>query len=118
MGEALVAAIAREGVARKAVRVDWFVLDWNVNAMRFYQRLGAGPSQEWVRYCLEEEAMKALADVRLAFCLLPAAPYPFGTSQRCFTSGWSQAIRSSSGAAGSNVSVTKYISAQGLVSGR
>lgn len=61
VGEALVAAIAREGVARKAVRVDWFVLDWNVNAIRFYQRLGAAPSQEWVRYCLDEEAMKKLA---------------------------------------------------------
>jgi hypothetical protein len=43
------------------VRVDWFVLDWNVHAIRFYQRLGAGPSGEWVRYCLEEEAMKKLA---------------------------------------------------------
>jgi GNAT superfamily N-acetyltransferase len=61
VGEALVAAIAREGVERKAVRVDWFVLDWNVNAMRFYHRLGAGPSKEWVRYCLEEEGMKKLA---------------------------------------------------------
>ena len=61
VGEALVAAIAREGVERKAVRVDWFVLDWNVGAIRFYQRLGAAPSQEWVRYCLEEEGMKKLA---------------------------------------------------------
>ncbi len=61
VGEALVAAIAKEGVARNAVRVDWFVLDWNVNAMRFYHRLGAGPVQEWVRYCLEEEAMKKIA---------------------------------------------------------
>ncbi len=61
VGEALVAAIAREGVARKAVRVDWFVLDWNEGAMRFYKRLGAAPSQEWVRYCLEEEAMRKLA---------------------------------------------------------
>ena len=61
VGEALVAAIAREGVARKAVRVDLFVLDWSVHTIRFYQRLGAGPSGEWLRYCLEEEAMKRLA---------------------------------------------------------
>ncbi len=60
VGEVLVAAIAKEGVARNAVRVDWFVLDWNVNAMRFYHRLGAAPSKEWVRYSLEEEAMKEL----------------------------------------------------------
>ena len=61
VGEALMAALAREGVARKAVRIDWFVLDWNVNAMRFYRRLGGEPSKDWVRYSLEEEAMEKLA---------------------------------------------------------
>jgi diamine N-acetyltransferase len=61
VGEALVAAIARQGVARNAVRVDWAVLDWNEGAMRFYRRLGAEPTKDWVRYCLEEEAMRALA---------------------------------------------------------
>ncbi len=61
VGEALVAAIAREGVTRGAVRVDWVVLDWNVDAMRFYRRLGAAPTKDWIRYCLEEEAMKKLA---------------------------------------------------------
>ncbi len=43
VGEALVAALAREGVRRKVMRIDWAVLDWNVNAMRFYRRIGAGP---------------------------------------------------------------------------
>lgn len=61
VGEALMAALAREGVARGAVRIDWSVLDWNVNAMRFYRRLGAGPQKDWVRYELDEEAMKKLA---------------------------------------------------------
>jgi hypothetical protein len=55
------AALAREGVARGAVRIDWSVLDWNVNAMRFYRRLGAAPQRDWVRYELDEEAMKRLA---------------------------------------------------------
>jgi GNAT superfamily N-acetyltransferase len=62
VGEALVAAIAREGVARNAVRIDWAVLDWNEGAMRFYRRLGAGPTKDWVRYSLEEEAMRKLAE--------------------------------------------------------
>jgi ribosomal protein S18 acetylase RimI-like enzyme len=61
VGEALMAALAREGVARGAVRIDWSVLDWNVNAMRFYRRLGAAPQRDWVRYELDEEAMKRLA---------------------------------------------------------
>jgi GNAT superfamily N-acetyltransferase len=62
VGEALVAAIAREGVARNAVRIDWAVLDWNEGARRFYRRLGAGPTKDWVRYSLEEEAMRKLAE--------------------------------------------------------
>ncbi len=62
VGEALVAAIAREGVARNAMRIDWAVLDWNEGAIRFYRRLGAGATKDWVRYCLEEQAMRALAE--------------------------------------------------------
>jgi hypothetical protein len=54
-------ALAREGVARRALRMEWAVLDWNVDAMRFYRRLGAGPRQDWVQYTLDEEAMKRLA---------------------------------------------------------
>jgi len=61
VGEALMAALAREGVARKAVRIDWFVLDWNADAMRFYRRLGAEPSKDWVRYSLDEGPMTRLA---------------------------------------------------------
>jgi GNAT superfamily N-acetyltransferase len=61
VGEALMAALAREGVRRKVVRIEWAVLDWNVNAMRFYARLGAGPQQDWIRYSLPEAAMKELA---------------------------------------------------------
>lgn len=61
VGEALMAALAREGVARGAMRLDWDVLDWNVEAIRFYRRLGAAPRRDWVRYGLDEEAMKRLA---------------------------------------------------------
>ena len=61
VGAALMSALAREGVARGALRMEWAVLDWNVDAMRFYRRLGAGPRQDWVQYTLDEEAMKRLA---------------------------------------------------------
>jgi GNAT superfamily N-acetyltransferase len=61
VGEALMAALAREGVARGAMRIDWAVLDWNEGALRFYRRLGAREQAEWLRYTLEEEAMKRLA---------------------------------------------------------
>jgi GNAT superfamily N-acetyltransferase len=61
VGEALLAALAREGVARGVVRIDWLVLDWNEGAMRFYRRIGARPSTEWLRYSLEEGAIADLA---------------------------------------------------------
>jgi GNAT superfamily N-acetyltransferase len=61
VGEALMRELAREGVRRGAIRLEWSVLDWNVDAMRFYRRIGAGPQQDWVRYTLPEEAMKRLA---------------------------------------------------------
>ena len=71
VGAALMAALAREGVARRAMRMEWAVLDWNVDAMRFYRRLGAGPRRDWVQYTLDEEAMKRLAE-------RPAAAPPSG----------------------------------------
>ena len=61
VGEALMVALAREGVRRKVLRIDWAVLDWNVNAIRFYRRIGAGPEQDWVRYTLPEDAVANLA---------------------------------------------------------
>ena len=61
VGAALMSALAREGVARGALRMEWAVLDWNVDAMRFYRRLGAGPRQDWVQYTLDEAGMKRLA---------------------------------------------------------
>lgn len=62
VGEALMAALARETVRRKALRLEWAVLDWNEGAMRFYRRLGARPQTEWLRYVLEEPEIRRLAN--------------------------------------------------------
>ena len=61
VGEALMAAVAKEAVARNASRVEWAVLDWNEGALRFYQRLGGRPQTEWLRYSLDGEALARLA---------------------------------------------------------
>ncbi len=61
VGEALVRTLAREGVGRGAMRLDWAVLDWNEDAMRFYRRIGARHQTDWLRFTLEEGAMKKLA---------------------------------------------------------
>ena len=62
LGEALLRELAREGVRRGVMRIEWSVLDWNVNAIRFYKRIGAGPQQDWIRYELREDAMRELAE--------------------------------------------------------
>lgn len=61
VGEALMAALAREAVARNAFRLEWSVLDWNTGAIRFYERLGARPPMEWLKYAVEGEALERLA---------------------------------------------------------
>jgi GNAT superfamily N-acetyltransferase len=62
VGEALMAALAREAAARGAPRLEWAVLDWNEGALRFYRRLGGRPQTEWLRYCLDGEALQRLAN--------------------------------------------------------
>jgi GNAT superfamily N-acetyltransferase len=61
IGEALMAALAREAVSRGALRVEWAVLDWNERAMRFYERLGARRPHEWIKFALEGEALETQA---------------------------------------------------------
>ncbi len=79
VGEALMAALAREGVRRGAMRIEWVVLDWNANAIRFYRRIGGAPQQdEWIRYALPEEAMKKLAEAEAA----AGIPAPATRSER------------------------------------
>ncbi|KAL2326664.1 hypothetical protein Fmac_025722 [Flemingia macrophylla] len=59
MGRMLLSAVAKQAVKMGYGRVEWVVLDWNVNAIRFYQRLGARLLEEW-RVCrLSGEALSA-----------------------------------------------------------
>ena len=50
IGEALLTRLARMAVERKYGRFEWSVLDWNENAIRFYQRMGASVMPDW-RIC-------------------------------------------------------------------
>ena len=61
VGEALMTELAREAVRRNAWRLEWSVLDWNARAIRFYERAGAEPAREWIRYGLDKEALARLA---------------------------------------------------------
>jgi GNAT superfamily N-acetyltransferase len=61
VGEALMAALAREALTRNALRLEWVVLDWNDRAMRFYDRLGARRPQEWIKHTLEGRELEEVA---------------------------------------------------------
>jgi GNAT superfamily N-acetyltransferase len=50
VGRALLVHLAALANARGYGRFEWSVLDWNVNAIRFYERMGATLLPEW-RIC-------------------------------------------------------------------
>ncbi|MEO6362452.1 MAG: GNAT family N-acetyltransferase [Caldimonas sp.] len=50
IGQALLTRLAQTAVARGCGRFEWSVLDWNDDAIRFYERMGAVVMPEW-RIC-------------------------------------------------------------------
>jgi GNAT superfamily N-acetyltransferase len=50
IGKALLEHLGALAVARGCGRFEWCVLDWNVDAIRFYERMGATLLPEW-RIC-------------------------------------------------------------------
>jgi len=61
IGRALLEHLARLAVDRGCGRLEWAVLDWNRDAISFYERLGARPNSDWTVYRLTGEALTALA---------------------------------------------------------
>ncbi len=61
IGRMLLAHLARLAVERGCGRLEWAVLDWNRDAIGFYERLGARPNSEWTVYRLTGEALSTLA---------------------------------------------------------
>lgn len=50
-----------EAKKRRCGRMEWTVLDWNRNAIRFYEKLGAQHLKEWFPFRLEREQIAALS---------------------------------------------------------
>ena len=61
IGRALLEHLARLAVDRGCGRLEWAVLDWNRDAISFYERLGARPNSDWTVYRLTGEALTTLA---------------------------------------------------------
>ena len=60
-GKALLAELARICVERGYGRLEWWVLDWNAPARRFYESLGAVAMDEWTVFRLTPDAFGRLA---------------------------------------------------------
>lgn len=61
VGRALLAHLARLAIERDCARLEWWVLDWNEPAIRFYRSLGAVPMDEWTVHRVTGDALKELA---------------------------------------------------------
>jgi GNAT superfamily N-acetyltransferase len=61
LGEALLTHLAGLANARDYGRFEWSVLDWNVNAIRFYERMGATVMPEWHICRIAGDALKRFA---------------------------------------------------------
>jgi GNAT superfamily N-acetyltransferase len=60
LGRRLLGHLARIAADRGYGRVEWAVLDWNADAIRFYRSLGAVPMDEWTTFRLTGDALSAL----------------------------------------------------------
>jgi GNAT superfamily N-acetyltransferase len=60
IGRALLKELARVALERGCGRLEWSVLNWNRDAISFYERLGAKPLSDWTVYRLTGEALTAL----------------------------------------------------------
>lgn len=72
LGRALLAALAGLCVHRGYSRLEWWVLDWNTSAHRFYRSAGARAMDEWTVWRLDGEALRAMG--RLSGPERPTAP--------------------------------------------
>ncbi|HET7338527.1 MAG TPA: GNAT family N-acetyltransferase [Candidatus Dormibacteraeota bacterium] len=61
IGRALLQRLAQVAVDRGCGRLEWAVLDWNVDAIGFYERLGAKPNADWTIYRLTGESLQRVA---------------------------------------------------------
>jgi GNAT superfamily N-acetyltransferase len=61
IGKKLLQRLAQLAVERDCGRLEWSVLDWNQDAIRFYESLGAKAMDEWTVYRVTGEALTTLA---------------------------------------------------------
>jgi GNAT superfamily N-acetyltransferase len=61
IGQIMLSYLAHLAVKRGCGRLEWWVLDWNESAIKFYKRLGASPMNEWTVYRVTGPTLAQLA---------------------------------------------------------
>jgi GNAT superfamily N-acetyltransferase len=56
-GKSILAFLANLAVERDCGRIEWSVLDWNINALNFYNDLGATAMDGWTVYRITNESL-------------------------------------------------------------
>lgn len=61
IGKALLKEVAQVAFERKCGRLEWAVLDWNQQSIRFYESLGAKPHSGWSIYGMNGDTIARFA---------------------------------------------------------
>ncbi len=61
VGKTLLVKLAQIAKEENCGRIEWSVLKWNTNAVRFYLKIGAVPLEEWSVYRMDQSAIAKLA---------------------------------------------------------
>ena len=63
IGKALYNEVMRYAFSKKVRRVEWDVLDWNTNAIDFYEKSGATMHKEWNAVKMYEKELAAYIEI-------------------------------------------------------
>ena len=62
VGKALMRRTAQRTMEIGGGRLEWSVLNWNEPSIKFYQKMGASPLNEWTMFRVTGEKLEKLAD--------------------------------------------------------
>jgi len=61
IGKAFFKIVAQRAVDEGCGRIEWSVLDWNEPSIKFYDKMGAKPLTEWIKYRLDSDGIQTIA---------------------------------------------------------
>jgi|TARA_R100000479_G_scaffold28896_1_gene11252 GNAT superfamily N-acetyltransferase len=62
LGIALYSEVIKFGASHGVKRIEWIVLDWNKNAIKFYEDTGASLQKQWYTVQMDEEGIKKFVE--------------------------------------------------------